>query len=161
MVPVRIAELSTGYTVNALTDYFFDYVLYPYTVYKLGITAGGITMSLFSVVVCIVLIYFYDWSKRDWLGIESIKKIHYYEGEKKCIRMLSNLLLRHKILIFFFLSIRYDPFICTIYMRKSDFNGMTRKDWFTFTACAIVSNLYWTLICYWGTFYGVFLWNKV
>jgi len=32
-------------------------------------------MALASLVVCLLQLWFYDWSKRDWLGIEAVKSV--------------------------------------------------------------------------------------
>ena len=41
----RIAQLLVGLTVKDLTDRAFDYFLYPFVIYKLGILKGGLVMT--------------------------------------------------------------------------------------------------------------------
>ena len=53
-------------------------------------------------------------------------------------------------IVFFFLSIKYDPFITMIYMRHGAYNGMSNRDWKIFTGSLILGNAYWTLACFMG-----------
>lgn len=64
----RVAELTTGITAFKLSNNTFDYALYPFVIYKLGILKGGLIMTLLAAISNILCLKFYDWSKRDWLG---------------------------------------------------------------------------------------------
>ena len=68
--PARVAELAIGFLGNWVMVYSFDFFLYPFVIWKLGLLLGGIVMSILSLLVCLLTIWLYDWSKRDWLGIE-------------------------------------------------------------------------------------------
>ncbi|MFZ3138664.1 MAG: hypothetical protein WA126_14875 [Thermodesulfovibrionales bacterium] len=48
------------------------------------------------------------------------------------------------------MSVRFDPFITTTYLRKGKFSGMTRRDWKIFIGSLLFSSAYWTLACYMG-----------
>lgn len=146
----RFIELVLGLSIKNLTDRAFDYLLYPFVVYKLGILKGGIIMTLLSFIACILTMKFYDWSKRDWLGIETIKSLKNFDGKKKIGRLTSFILQKSDPIIFLFLSIQYDPFITTAYLRSGKFNGMNKRDWTVFMSSLIFSNAYWTLACYMG-----------
>jgi len=52
--------------------------------------------------------------------------------------------------IFLFLSIKFDPFITTAYLRKGRFSGMNKRDWKIFLSSVLISNAYWTLACFMG-----------
>ena len=56
-------------------DYGFDYLLYPVTLLWLGYLWGGILMTAASVVLNLATIRAYDWSRRHWLLIETIKQL--------------------------------------------------------------------------------------
>jgi hypothetical protein len=146
----RAAELTIGVAATYLINTLFDLVLYPYVIYNFGIIKGGIVMTFLSFLACIGIMKFYDWSKRDWIGIEAIKDLKGYEGEKKIGRFTSWFLKRSEPVIFIFLSIQYDPFVTTAYLRHGKFNGMSRRDWSIFTASVVISNAYWTLAVYMG-----------
>lgn len=146
----RIRELVIGYSTNQVLIWAFDLVLYPFVIFRLGPLKGGAVMTFLSFFACVGMIKFYDWSKRDWLGIEAIKGLKGYDGEKKIGRFTSWFLKRSEPAIFLFLAIRYDPFVTTAYLRHGRYNGMNRRDWTIFTSSSIVSNAYWTLAVYMG-----------
>ena len=144
----RIVELALGLSTNQLIVWSGDYILYPFTIYTFGILKGGILMMLISFIVCFLTVKFYDWSKRDWLGIEAIKEIKTYKGRRKIGRFTSWIMKKSDPIVFLFMSVKFDPFITTAYLRHgtNQFNGMKRRDWKIF----IISNAYGTLACYMG-----------
>ncbi|MBI5098839.1 MAG: hypothetical protein HZB30_06325 [Nitrospirae bacterium] len=146
----RMSELTIGITALGLMGGAFSYVLYPYIIYKFGILKGGIVMTVLSFIVCILSMKFYDWSKKDWLGIEAIKGIKGYEGGKRIGRLTTWIMKKSVPVVFLFLSIKFDPFITTAYMRHGKFNGMSGRDWKIFTGSLIIGNVYWTIACYTG-----------
>lgn len=146
----RFAELAVGLTVNQLTVWSFDFFLYPFVIYKFGILHGGVVMTFLSFIICILTLKLYDWSKRDWLGIETIKEVKNYDGNKKIGRFTSWLMQKSDPVVFLFLSIKFDPFITIAYMRHAKFTGMNRRDWKIFLGSLIIGNAYWTLACFMG-----------
>ncbi len=104
---------------------------------------------------------FYDWSKRDWLGIETIKSIKGYDGNKKIGRITAWMMRKSDPLVFLFLSIKFDPFITTAYLRKEKFSGMSRRDWKIFIGSLLISNAYWTLACYMGITLAEWVWRRI
>ncbi len=113
----RVTELAIGLSANRLLEIGFDYLLYPYVVFAFGILRGGLVMGALSGLACILLIRFYDWSGRDWLGIEAIKSLKAYEGGNMAARLARWFMNKGDLLFFLFLSVRYDPFITMVYMR--------------------------------------------
>jgi len=101
----RVAELSIGLTVNKAIDALFNYLLYPSVIYYFGVLRGGIVMTFLSFVACIFSMKFYDWSKRDWLGIESIKDLKTYKGKRKSGRFSAWILSKSDPVIFLFSSV--------------------------------------------------------
>jgi len=89
---------------------------------------------------------FYDWSKRDWLGLEAVKSLRDPGDAKGLRKLLARALQSGDLPAFFTLSVYTDPFITTAYMRKSVFNGMTRRDWWIFLGSWIIGNGEWILI---------------
>lgn len=146
----RLLELSLGHAVNWLTVYAFDFLLYPFVIWKLGLWRGGAVMAVASLVVCLLTLWFYDWSKRDWLGIEAVKRLRDGEGRSRFRRVLAWALARGDWLAFIALSVKFDPFITTVYLRRGAANGMTRRDWRVFLASWLIGNAYWALICFGG-----------
>lgn len=146
----RIAEIALGLSAANIIEYVADYLLYPFVIYNVGILRGGIIMTLVSFTICITGMRFYDWSKRDWIGIEAIKEIKTYKGTKKIGHVTSWVLKKSEPVVFLFLSIKFDPFVTTAYMRHGKFNGMSKRDWTIFMGSLIISNVYWSLACFMG-----------
>jgi len=154
-------EVAVGLTGNWLMVKGFEFVLYPFVIYKLRLVYGGIVMSLLSFVICLLTLWFYDWSKRDWLGIEAIKQLKDYGGDGWFRRQLSRLLKGGDPLACMVLSVKFDPFITTAYLRHGAFNGMTLRDWKIFVASWLIGNVYWSLACFGGVSALVWLWQKL
>ena len=148
----RVAELTLGISAKNIISYSFDYLLYPFVIYRLGIIKGGIVMMALSLLACVILLRFYDWSKRDWLGIETIKGMKDYQGDSKLGRFTAWILRRSDSVVFLFLTIKEDPFITLVYMRHGShkYNGMSPRDWRIFLSSIAISNIYWTLAAYMG-----------
>jgi uncharacterized membrane protein len=148
----KMAMIGFGHLAMALINYPFDYILYPYAIWKLGILKGGILMTILSFVSCYIFMLFYDWSKKDWLGIETIKNVKEYNGKSLMGRISSWTLKRGDLAIMVFLSINFDPFITTAYMRKGveKYEGMNSRDWKIFVLSATIANAYWTLVAFLG-----------
>jgi len=142
----RVGELALGHAVNWLMVQGFDYLLYPFVIWQLGPFVGGGIMALASLIICLLTLWFYDWSKRDWLGIEAIKGLR-EPGETKGLRKLfARALQAGDLPAFFALSIYTDPFITTAYMRRGAFTSMTRRDWSIFLGSLIIGNGEWILV---------------
>lgn len=157
----RGGELSIGLTAKYLSDRAFDYLLYPFVIFKLGILKGGIAMTFFAFIANIMTMIFYDWSKRDWLGIEAIKDVKTYSGNRMIGRFTAWILQRSDSMIFLFLSLQYDPFTTTAYLRHGKFNGMGKRDWTIFIGSLLLSNIYWTFACYMGISLVEWAWKAV
>ena len=146
----RLTELTLGLVVNQLIVWAFNLFLYPFIIYKFGILKGGVVMTFLSFLACILTMKFYDWSKRDWLGIETIKGVREYDGNKGIGRFTSWIMNKSEPVVFLFLSIKFDAFITTAYMRRGKFNGMGNREWAIFMGSLLISNVYWTLACFMG-----------
>jgi len=146
----RVAELATGFFTWKAVDYLFDYVLYPFVIWKLGPWIGGAIMTLASLAFCLFLLRLYDRLGRDWLGLEFVKGLRHYEGSSRWRRGLAWLVARGDFAAFIVLSMKYDPFITTTYLRKEAYSGMNRRDWGIFLASWFVANALWIFVCYGG-----------
>lgn len=146
----RLLELAVGLSANQVLVYVLDYGLYPYAIYQFGVFKGGAAMAAFSLLVCIVALWLYDWSKRDWLGIEAIKGMKNYEGESRAGRFFAWLMQKGDPVAVVVLSIKFYPFITMLYLRRGKFNGMSRRDWTILLASWVIGNVYWILVCSMG-----------
>jgi hypothetical protein len=148
----KVSEVIVGISSSYCMDTAFDYFLYPYVIYKLGLLKGGCVMTALACVINIVSIYFYDWSKRDWFGFEAIKSFQDYRGGNRLKIFTAWLLRKNNIVVMILLSIKEDAFKTVVYMRhgKYEYNGLTARDWKIFITSLIIGNVYWTLAAYTG-----------
>jgi hypothetical protein len=146
----RLAILGVGVLANQVFVYSFNYGIYPLVIYHYGPFKGYFIMVALSAIVCYLTILFYDWLKKDFLGIETIKEIKEYEGQHRTARFISSILKKSDLLAFLFLSIKYDPFITVVYMRKGahKYDGLTKREWKIFTASLLVGDIYWTIVVF-------------
>lgn len=142
----RIAMLAIGHTIDSITAYGYDFVVYPYLLVTYGLVRGWLYAVVGSVILCLLFLWFYDVTKQDWLGIEMIKSIRDEPAKGRIRKFFHHLISRGDTLAFILLSIKYDAFIVTAYMRKSDHNHtMTTRDWKIFWASIAISNVWWGL----------------
>ncbi len=145
----RAAELTVGISANALLVYGFDWVLYPVVLYHYGVWHGGFIMALASFAACLASFRFYDWSGRDWLGIEAIKKLK-EGGPSRLARLTAWIMNRSEPVVAVFLSLKSDPFITTLYLRRGAYNGLSARDWRIFLFSVVLSNAWWIAAVYLG-----------
>lgn len=48
------------------------------------------------------------------------------------------------------LSLRFDPFITTAYLRRTAYAGLSPRDWRIFLGSVLLSNAAWALVCFGG-----------
>lgn len=153
--------LALGHFVFHSLNYGFDYVLYPFVIYKYGPLYGGIVMGALAASICLIISWVYDFLKRDWLGIEAVKQLveDFFNEEKeiakklwkkKAKKFLGWIFHKNKTGQFLFLSIQFDPLITVIYMRNGShlYNGFSLRDWKIFWGSVLVSNAWWTGIAF-------------
>ena len=147
-IVARIATLGAGLGAFSGLTIAFDYLLYPFVIWRLGPLAGGALMTAASLLVCLALLRLYDWSKRDWLGIEAVKAAREYHGPSPFRDALARLLRFGDWGAFFVLSIQFDPFVTVIYMRRgsSHFGGLRGPEWRVFLLSSLVGTAYWTAV---------------
>ena len=75
--------MAVGHTFKQVEGFVFNYTLYPAVIAWLGAVTGGFVMTAFSAFVCYLYILFYDWTKKDWLGLELLKEVRDGEEEAK------------------------------------------------------------------------------
>lgn len=153
--------LAIGHLVFQSSDYAFDYLLYPFVIYKFGPLYGGILMMFVATAICLTLVYVYDYLEKDWLGIEAVKELveNFFKEEEEIARkswrrhgknIARWVFHKNKIGQFIFLSLHFDPLITVIYMRPGYhlYNGLTKRDWKIFWASSILSNVWWTGVAF-------------
>jgi hypothetical protein len=147
----RIVTLILGLTVNELIVQGFDSVLYPWVMGTLGFLHGGLVMIFASFLICLLTIEFYDWSKTDWLGIETLKEAREMKNTK-ANRFIAKFMKNSKWAQLVILSIAQDPFIVMVFLREGahQYGGMKKEDWINFYVSLIIANLFWATVCWSG-----------
>lgn len=142
----RIGTLILGHIGNFAMVYGYDFIVYPYLLITFGLLLGWLYAVIGSIVLCLGTLWFYDVTRQDWLGIETIKLLRDEPAVGKARKLFQHIVNRSDLLAFLFLSIKYDPFIVTVYMRRGSGNHvMSARDWKIFWASITVSNLWWGL----------------
>lgn len=157
----RIGTIALGVTCMSVTNKLFDLVLYPYVIYQAGLLMGGAIMTVLSAIVCLLFIRFYDRTQQDWLGIETIRDLKDYQADAGIGRFLVWLLRTSDWAAFFLLSMIYDPFITTVWLRHERFGGMTARDHRVFWGSVVVANGFWAIYCWIGVYFLQWLWEQV
>ncbi len=144
----RIGLLAAGYTFKRIEELVFDFMLYPAVIAWLGAVIGGLVMTAFSALACYLYILFYDWAKKDWLGLELLKEVRDGEARDGLMGWIQRVARKSDWLAFFALSCYTDPFVTTMYLRKGAdaYNGLAPRDWKIFWASVLVANLWWTAL---------------
>ncbi len=159
----RIGIVVVGFLGVFGSSYLFDYFLYPLVIWKMGIIKGGVIMMMLSGLICYAFLLFYDRTKKDWLGIETLKEIKDSEGNSRIGKFIRKLVRKSDNALLVFLSIKFDPLITMLYMRRGAhrYNGLTGRDWKIFGASLFIGNVYWTLAAYMGVSVIEYLWGIV
>lgn len=159
----RLAILSLGLLGNQAIELAFDYALYPLVLWQFGLVAGAGVMLVLSFLICLGTMWFYDRSQQDWLGIETLKALRETAGESGWRRWLNQLLRRSDGLALVLLSVKFDPFITTAYLRHGafHFNGMSRRDWRILVASTLVSNGWWSFVVFGGLEAAAWAWQQI
>ncbi|NQV88008.1 MAG: hypothetical protein HQ402_00440 [Parcubacteria group bacterium] len=159
-VKARIGIIGVGLLANQLMVWGIDFFVDPLALYYGGLVWGSVAVMLISLVLCYLTILFYDWSKQDWLGIETLKLLKESKGGRMR-RIIAWVLTKSDPIAMILLSIKFDPFIVTVYMRKGSYNGLSRRDWKIFLGSVFVGNLWWVFVLFTGMNAISWLWNIV
>lgn len=148
----RLGVVGIGLSANWIMVWTFDFVLYPFVIFIGGVLWGGLIMTFLSFITCYLTLLFYDWAKKDWIGIETLKSIKELNALSRIGKFLSRIVKKSDPLAMIVLSIQFDPFITVAYMRHGahKYNGLSGRDWRIFITSLILSNIYWTLAAYMG-----------
>lgn len=152
MTPLRrtgakLATFGAGVAIKKSLDYGFDYLLYPIALLWLGYLWGGVLMTAASVVLNLATIRAYDWSRRDWLLIETVKQLRDKPDGTSARPFVNWIARKGDLPAFFILSWVEDPIVVTLYLRHGThrFDGLDRRSWKIFWASTFTSNLLWIL----------------
>jgi len=147
----RVGTILVGLIANQLIVWLGDYVLYPYVMGTQVFLTGASFMLCLSVLICLLTLKFYDWSGKDWVGIETLKEARELENSR-ANRLIAKFFKKSQWAQLVILSIAQDPFIVTIFLREGahEYGKMTRKDWKNFFTSVLITNAFWSTICWSG-----------
>ena len=159
----RVAILAIGLLGNSLMAHAFDYGLYPYVIWKLGPLHGAALMTVVSLVVSYATLLFYDWTKKDWLGIETVKELRHYASTTRLSRALKWAIDKGDTALLVILSVWTDPFITVAYLRHGahQYNGMNARDWRIFMLSLVICNGIWSLTLFTGMSAVEYAWTAI
>ena len=159
----RIAIVAIGLPGYSLSSQIFDYGLYPWAIWELGPWQGAALMTLLSFLICWATLLFYDWAKKDWLGIETIKALKEYAGDSHFARALRWAVNKGDAALLVILSIWTDPFVTVAYLRQGahQYNGMSARDWRIFMLSLAISNGLWSVTLFTGMSAAEYAWTVI
>lgn len=137
---------------NKTFAWSWNFGVYPAVLLLGGLLWGSLGMLVLNFMANYGSIRLYDRLGRDWLGIELIKEVKTYQGNRRLGRLLSRLLSRGDRVALVALSVVFDPFITTAYLRHgaNEFDGLNRHDWRVFLTSFTISTGYWLAVVYAG-----------
>lgn len=145
----RIGILVLGHAANFVTVYGYDFIVYPYLIVTYGLVLGWLYAVAGSIALCLGTLWFYDVTKQDWLGIETVKLVRDGQTTGRIRRFFQKIVDKGDTLAFFLLCLKYDPFIITVYMRRGSGNfAMTTRDWKVFWVSMVLCNVWWGLLVF-------------
>ena len=138
----KVGVFTVGILTTKVVAYGFDYAIYPFALYRMGLMWGFVAMFFLSLVINFLLVLLYDVAKTDIFGFEYIKELKNDEDKSKK-GFLQRMIRKGKIPAFLALSV-YDPFLATLFVRRSDkFDGFTRRDIWNLTLSGLIANIVW------------------
>jgi len=143
----RIGTLMVGWLTDRVTNWVFEYVMYPSAIAYWGLVDGGVVMIVLSVVISLAVIRLYDFLKVDWLGLETIKDLRDGEAKTMLEKVTRWAMKKGDLFALIILSIYSEPVKVTLYMRHgaNQFNGFSKRDWLIFTTSVVIGNISWAL----------------
>jgi hypothetical protein len=124
----------------------YDYIIITGLLLYFGYLKGGLVALFVSMLIDFLTLKFYDWFKRDWLALETIKELNDKKGFiGKIFRFVHN---KGSVLTVLILSFFLNAFIVTTYMRNGayEYNGLKKRDWIIFMSSSVIGNGYWILM---------------
>lgn len=155
--------LIIGRIAGEIILHAFDYLLYPFVIWRCGLLTGGVIMAVFSLIACYATLVFYIRTQKDWFGIELAKGLREYTGRRTILCGISWILKRSEFACFLFLAVKSDPFTTVAYMRHgvNEFPKMDSRDWKIFLASWVIGNLSWLMVVFAGVSAAEAFWKIV
>jgi len=142
----RLGLWTTGISSYYVFTYLYDYIVVSFLLIYFGFVKGVVIVMVLSMLIDLGTLKFYDWFKKDWLALETLKDLQH---KKNFWGKLFNFVHdKNTFITIIVLSLTSNAFIVTAYMRKESFqyNGLTKRDWNIFFSSSLLTNLYWVFL---------------
>ena len=146
----KVLLWTSGIGFYYVFTWVYDYVVVSFLLWKFELIKGGVMVFILSSIVDLLTLKFYDWFKKDWLALETLKDLETHKGfVGKIFTFVHDKTAFVSVVL---LSLVVNPFVITAYMRKGAFqyNGMTKRDWLIFMSSSVISNFYWIVVVGFG-----------
>ncbi len=149
----KLHEIGIGLALYESFNFLYDWLFYPFALAYWGLALGGTIVVLGSLLVCVVLFWYYDCLKIDWLGAHALRELD-AEVNKNRFEKIATWIGKDKKthwerllspVVFVFLTLPVDPLIVAIHYRKQHFGGVTRRDWGILLAAVLAANAWWLI----------------
>ena len=142
----RLGLWFSGISAYYWGSWLYDYLFVSFILWKYGNITGGVIVMFASIILDLATLKFYDWFKKDWLALETLKDIE--DRERKLGKIIHWLHDKGALATIVVLSILTTPFIVTAFMRRgaNRYDGMGKRDGAIFITSSLISNLYWIVI---------------
>ena len=139
----KISTVVVGRTLYEISNYFFDYGVYPLALLKFGYINGLLIMIAVTAFSNFAMLLFYFKMNIDWLGYDYVKQVKDWSVNKKGVKKIIGVILKKSDLILFMvLSTFRDSFETTAYF-KYCYNLSKGRTVAIFITSLIVSNIFW------------------
>ena len=142
----RLGLWTTGIGSYYIFTWVYDYIVVSFFLIYLGLLRGAIIVVILSMLVDLGTMKFYDWLKKDWLALETIKELDNRHGIVG--KLFSFVRGKGVVLTIIVLSLTSNAFVVTAYLRKGiyQYDGMKFRDWVIFISSSLLINLYWVFV---------------
>jgi hypothetical protein len=146
----KILAVGWRLIVYEIFNLFFNYPLYGWVMYSLGLGRGWLMMTGFSLIQCAALFWYYDKAKVDWLFADTARSWENGTTENSSwFRKIAVRISKSRdtgiagISTFILASINLDPVMVAVHYRKNHFCGINFHDWSILIASVAIGNLWW------------------
>src|SRR3989338_3771298 len=112
----RLGMWFSGVSIYYWGSWVYDYLFISFILWKYGNIYGGVIVMFASMILDLATLKFYDWFKKDWLALETLKDIENKKGGiGRVFRWIHD---KGAVITLVVLSLLTTPFIVVTYMRK-------------------------------------------
>ena len=154
-----------GWGVYDFIDSVYNLVLWPIVQNSYG-ALSIVYLTLGAVAMNLPVLYWYQSSGNDWLGVKYLEEVKkrelefankFYYHKSKTVRVLMYipikifhlliwLLKKNDVFAFIFLSLFNDSFIATVFLRHGSFEKLNKRDYLIFAGSTLLGCALWGFV---------------